>query len=163
MRLLWMLLATAALTLPFAALTRAPWTPPGADDAVLRLSWRMSITARGTCRPRTQAELDAQPVHMRTPEVCASDTSTYVVITRLDDSRPDTLQLLRGGMKGDRPLFVLEDRRLTPGRHALGIRLLRVGDDGTEVLTSLDTTLVLESGRIALVTLDAGATRLIMR
>jgi hypothetical protein len=163
MRVLWTLLATAALTLPFAALTRAPWTPPGADDAVLRLSWRMSISAKGKCRPRTPAELDALPVHMRTPEVCAGDTSTYVVITRLGDSPPDTLQLLRGGVKGDRPLFVLEDRRLPPGRHALCIRLLRLGDDGPEVLTSLDTTLVLVSGRIALVTLDAGGRKLIVR
>jgi hypothetical protein len=163
MRLLWMLLATAALTLPFAALTRAPWTPPGADDAVLRLSWRMSITARGNCRQRTQTELDALPAHMRAPEVCAADTSTYVVITRLNDTRPDTLQLLRGGVKGDRPLFVLEDRRLPPGRHAVGIRLLRLGDDGAEVLTSLDTTLSLVSGSIALVTLDAGGRKLIVR
>jgi hypothetical protein len=163
MRLLWMLLATAALTLPFAALTRAPWTPPGAGDAVLRLSWRMSISARGECRPRTPAELDALPVHMRTPEVCAADTSTYVVITRLDDGPPDTLQLLRGGVKGDRPLFVLEDRRLPPGHYTLGIRLLRLDDDGAEVLTSLDTTLALVSGRIALFTLDAGGRKLIVR
>jgi hypothetical protein len=163
MRLLWMLLATAALTVPFAALTRAPWTPSGAGDAVLRLSWRMSISARGECRPRTQAELDALPVHMRTPEVCAADTSTYVVITRLDDNAPDTLQLLRGGVKGDRPLFVLEDRRLPPGRYTFGIRLLRLGDDGEEVLTNLDTTLALASGRIALVTLDAEGRELIVR
>jgi hypothetical protein len=163
MRPFTMLLAIAALMLPFAALTRAPWTPPGASDAVLRFSWRMSITAKGECRPRTQAELDALPVHMRTPEACAPDTSTYVLITRLDRGRPDTLHLLRGGVKGDRPLFVLEDRRLPPGHHLLSVQLLRLGIDGTEVLSSLDTALALVPGGITLVTLDAEARKLVVK
>ena len=50
------LLMTALLVLPIAALSRLPYSPAGAEDAVLRLSWRMSVSAKEQCRTRTQEE-----------------------------------------------------------------------------------------------------------
>ncbi|HSJ10414.1 MAG TPA: hypothetical protein VK928_10885, partial [Longimicrobiales bacterium] len=149
------ILASAALTLPVAALSRAPWTPPGADTATLRFSWRMSVKAQENCRARTQEELDALPVHMRTPEVCTRDDAAYVLVTRIDDTTPDTVHLLRGGVKGDRPLFVLEERVLPPGVHRVGVELQRITTEGAESMAALDTELELRPGGIALVTLDA--------
>jgi hypothetical protein len=150
------LVVSALLVLPIAALSRAPYyTPPGAGDALLRFSWRMSIASREECRPRTQEELDALPVHMRTPEVCTPDRASYVLVTRIDGGRPDTLPLLRGGVKGDRPLFVLEDRRLPPGDHGVYVALLRLRDSSETTLASLDTVLRLDAGMIRLITLDA--------
>jgi hypothetical protein len=153
MRFLHGALCTAVLTLVIAAFARAPYTPPGSDDARIRFSWRMSIAARESCRPRTPAELDALPVHMRTPEICTRDVARYTLITRVGDVGADTIHLVRGGVKGDRPLFVLEERTLSPGAHRIRVDLERT-TDVTEVLATLDTTLVMESGAVQLITLD---------
>ncbi|HSJ09907.1 MAG TPA: hypothetical protein VK928_08325, partial [Longimicrobiales bacterium] len=104
----------------------------------------------------------ALPVHMRTPEVCTKDEATYVLVTRIDGAAPDTVHLLRGGVKGDRPLFVLEERVLPPGVHRVGVELQRITAEGTESMAALDTELALTPGGIVLVTLDA-ADRLVVR
>jgi hypothetical protein len=164
MKYVRIIVATAAITLLLAALARAPYTPAGAGEALLRFSWRMSVTARENCRPRTQAELDALPVHMRTPEVCTRDLARYSLITRVDDSPADTLELVRGGVKGDRPLFVLEERTLPAGRHRVQVYLHRTtGTSDSEILASLDTALVLQAGRVQLVMLDTEGRRLTVR
>lgn len=163
MRPLWMLLCSVALVLPIVALARAPsYTPPGATDAMLRFSWRMDVTLRENCRTRTAAELEALPVHMRTPEECTPLPATYALITRVANAAPDTLYLVRGGVKGDRPLFVLEERTLQAGDHRVRITLQRSTATGVEVLASLDSTLTLREGEVQLVTLD-GNGRMVVR
>src|SRR5688572_30286623 len=126
MKAVRMLLCTALLLLPIAALSRAPWTPPGAHDAVLRFSWRMGVSGERTCRARTQQELDRLPVHMRTPAICTVTAASYLLVTQLDDAVADTTPLLRGGVKGDRPLFVLQERTLQPGERSVSVAILRV-------------------------------------
>jgi hypothetical protein len=168
MKALRIIIASALLTLPIALFARAPYTPPGAQDAVLRFSWRMTVTGAENCRQRTQAELDALPVHMRTLEECSRDRAGYVLVTRLDDGPADTLQLLRGGVKGDRPLFVLKERRLAPGMHHVTVELQRIvgstaGAREASVLARLDTTLLLQAGRVQLVTLDEAGRNLLVR
>lgn len=154
LRPLLVLACTAAAMLMLAALSRVPYTPPDAEAALLRFSWRMSIVAREHCRPRTPAELEALPVHMRTPEICTPDRATYALITAVGLAAPDTLPLLRGGVKGDRPLFVLRERRFEPGRHRVRVELVRTSQDAAERLAALDTTLTLRAGTVELVTVD---------
>lgn len=163
MKIARMILCAVVLTFPIAALARAPYTPPGSGDAILRFSWRMSVSAKENCRLRTQAELDALPVHMRTLEVCTRDDASYLLVSRINGMPADTIHLVRGGVKGDRPLFVLKDRMLPPGRHRVRLELERITDAGTEVLAALDSTLALAEGRVQLVTLDAEARRLTAR
>lgn len=155
---------TAAIAFLLAAISRAPYTPPGADEAILRFSWRLSVPAQENCRTRTQAELDALPAHMRSPEVCTRDDADYTLITQLDEARPDTVELARGGLKGDRPLFVLEERTLPPGVARVRVDLRRESSaSGTSTLASLDTVVSLEPGWVQLVTLDAEGRRLVAR
>ena len=155
---------TAALVLPIAALARAPYTPAGADAALLRLSWRLSAPAQERCRTRTAEELAALPAHMRTPEVCERHVARYLLVTRVGDAAPDTLALQGGGAKGDRPLFVLEERKLLPGRHAVHVALLRQTDGGSrEEVAALDTVLFLRPGRVALITMEGEDHRLVAR
>ena len=161
MKTVRVLLCSALLVLPVVALSRTPWTPRGADDAVLRFSWRMSVAGETSCRARTQQELDQLPVHMRTPEICTVTAATYLLVTRLDDAAADTTPLLRGGVKGDRPLFVLQERTLLPGERKVGVEIVRLTDGRPSTLASLDTVLSMQRGRIQLVTLDA-ADRLIV-
>lgn len=151
--------ATACLTLPLAALSRIPWTPPAASDAVLRLSWRMDVSGRQECRAATGAELAALPVHMRAPVICAADRASYLLITRLAGV-PDTAAVVRGGVRRDRPLVVLRESRVPPGEHAVHIQLRRQGDGADELLLELDTVLTFERGAVWLVTTDGEGDRL---
>ena len=115
----------------------------------------MSAPSRERCRTRTAEELAALPAHMRVPEVCEDDVARYLLVTRIGTAPADTAELVRGGAKGDRPLFVHVERTPGAGRHHLAVRLLRLESDGAEeVLARLDTTVVLEPGRVRLVTLD---------
>jgi hypothetical protein len=163
MRPVAIVLLTALLTLVIAALARAPYTPPRSDDAILRFSWRMSVSARENCRPRTQAELDALPVHMRTPEECTRDVARYVLVTRIDGLPVDTVELFRGGVKGDRPIFVLTERTLAPGLHRVHVDLERLTGAGTEALAALDTTLAMHAGAVQLIVFDPDSGRLTAR
>jgi hypothetical protein len=157
MRWLGVLVASALLTLTIAALSRAPaYSVPGAGDALLRFSWRMSASAREQCRPRTQQELDALPVHMRTPDICTTDRADYLLITRVGDAAPDTTPLLRGGVKGDRPLFVLEEMRMAPGEARVSVAVQRRNAGGVETIAQIDTTIAFVAGGVRLVTMNGG-------
>lgn len=147
-------LVTAALVAPIAGLSRAPYSPPEADAAVLRMSWRMTVQARENCRTRTPEELAALPAHMRSPEVCQADDASYALMTRIDSAPVDTAHLIRGGVKEDRPLFVLDERALEPGEHRVRVELHRItAGERDSILVSLDTLLEMEAGRVRLVTL----------
>ena len=156
------ILCSAAAALAIAALARAPWIPAGHEQAWLRFSWRMNLVATEACRPRTDAELAELPVHMRTPEVCTSDLADYFLVLRIDTASADTVALVRGGVKGDRPLFVLEERRIRPGTHDVQVELVRAAAART-VLASLDTRITVRSGEIVLITLDRDGDRLMVR
>src|SRR5690606_16606466 len=108
-RMAAVVITTALMLVVIGWLARAPYTPRGSEDAVLRLSWRFRPVAAETCRPRTQAELDVLPVHMRTPEICESEPVVYSVVRQLDDGAADTIRVVRGGLKQDRPVYVLLD------------------------------------------------------
>lgn len=163
MKALGVVFTTALLMAALGALTRLPWTPAGADAAMLRFSWRTTIVARERCRARTPAELEQLPVHMRTPEVCEPDEASYALVTRIDDAAPDTAYLLRGGVKGDRPLFVLEDRALAPGSHRVRVELLRIDGTSEPLATPLDATLGFAPGLVRLITIDPVTRTLIVR
>lgn len=153
LRAVGVLAGIAVLTLPLAALSAVPWSVPHSDAAVLRLSWRTNVRGEEQCRDRTPAELEALPVHMRAPRVCQADRANYVIVSAVDGAPDDTVHLIRGGVKGDRPLFVLEERRLAPGRHRLQVKLLRVdGDTAKPLLAPLDTVVQFRAGRVTLVT-----------
>jgi hypothetical protein len=157
------LACTAVLVLPLVALARAPWTPPGQDHGVLRLAWRINDSVREDCRPRTQQELDALPVHMRTPEECTGVRSTYRLILEVGDTSPDTVRIVPGGMRGDRPVFVLEERRLVPGPHALRVRFDREPAIADGTALQLDTVIDVVRRSVYLVTIDAAGSRLVVR
>ena len=146
-------------------LTRAPYDPLDGDRALLRLSWRFRPEPSETCRPRTQAELDQLPVHMRTPEICTPQPVVYRVIRSIDDSRPDTIPVLRGGLKHDRPVYVLLDTALVPATYRIRVSLTRERDGAPPelVLQPLDTVLEMKAGEVRLVTLNGGGRVFVVR
>lgn len=155
---------TAAFVLILAALARAPYQPRGGDDALLRFSWRLPAPAHEDCRRRTADELEALPSHMRTPEVCERVVARYAMVTQIADAPADTVALKGGGVKGDRPLFVLFDRPMDPGRHRVRVALTRSSPGAPpEPIAALDTVLVMQRGHVQLVTLEPETRRLVVR
>ncbi len=156
-------LMTTLAVLSIGWLARAPYDPPASSGALLRLSWRFRPEPSATCRPRSQAELDALPVHMRTPEVCESEPVVYHAIRRIEDGPADTIRVLRGGIKQDRPVYVLLDTALVPGSYRVRVHLVRerTGAAQEPVLAPLDTVLQIGPGAIGLVTIDGAGGRFV--
>lgn len=182
LRLPALILVTGLATLGIGGLARWPYQPPGRTAALLRLSWHLRGERLERCRTRTQAELDALPAHMRTPEVCETRPLAYQLVVQLDEERPDTSLILPGGVKGDRPLFVLQDRIMTPGAHRLRISFTRLKGEHRErgveherdadrersdqrgpAQLALDITVNAIAGTIELITLDDESHRFVHR
>jgi hypothetical protein len=117
MRLLGALLTSVVLTAGIGFGSRAAYRPRYEHESLLRLSWRMRTKSLRACRQRTAAELAALPAHMRALEVCTTHHLSYRLVVEIDEGRADTIEVATAGAKGDRPLFVLHDVPLTPGRH----------------------------------------------
>jgi hypothetical protein len=159
-------LVVTLMTVSLGWLARAPYQPPGADDAVLRLSWRLRAPATEVCRTRSQAELDALPVHMRAPEVCEHRIAAYDLTVQVDSLPADTTRVVQGGAKGDRPLYVLREIPLEPGRHRVRIRFAAAAGAPVEAHVAplaLDTVLHMDAGAVVLVTLGADTRMVIVR
>ncbi len=109
--------------------SRVPYSPGDSDASILRLSWRLRGEKVETCRDRTPAELEALPVHMRTPQVCTGHLVAYLLTLRVDGEVVDTTTFLPAGAKGDRPIFVLHDQLLEPGEHEIDVDFAPLGVD----------------------------------
>ena len=113
-----------------AWVSQLPTTYAGADDALIRLSWRVDGVHVDECRPRTEEELAALAPHMRTPEVCTRSFVDHELTVALDGRElvRDTLE--PGGARRDRPVYVYRDIEVTPGRHALRVSFSALVPDG---------------------------------
>ncbi len=112
-------LVTAVALIGLGALSRVPFRTRTDDNAVLRFSWRERANAEQHCRKRTEEELALLPVHMRTPEVCTGRMAKYRLAITVDGQQLAPLDLHAAGAHADRPIFVLHDVPLAPGRHAI--------------------------------------------
>jgi hypothetical protein len=146
------------------ALSQAPWTAEPGREAVLRLAWRARGQRVERCRRLTPEELERLPVHMRVEEECERRVAPYRLDVVLDGGRVVAETVHSAGAREDRPLYVFRDLRLPAGPHAVGITFAPA-DPGAvaAVALSLDTTLVLDAGRVVLVTHDGERRQLVVR
>lgn len=145
------LVRLSALALPPAA---------GAGGGLVRLSWR--LRGDGVCRPPTPAELERLPAHMRDPDACMGRGSDWDLTVRVDGVEVVRDRLAPAGARGDRPVFVLRDVPVSPGRHGLEVTFDPVGptlEEGHRLERALDVA----PGEVVLVTWDAEAERLVVR
>lgn len=164
-RMIAAVLVTAAATAALGFASRASYTPEDANDAVLRLSWRLRGEKIRNCRDRTQAELDALPIHMRTPQICTEHLLSYKLRLEIDDETVDTLTFEPEGAKGDRPIFVLHETRLTPGVHEVEIDFTpsTIVPGTRRAPLRYEGEIDLEPGRISLITIAPDASELMLR
>ncbi|MEX0891236.1 MAG: hypothetical protein WEB88_03625 [Gemmatimonadota bacterium] len=130
LRHLLAVVVSALALLALGWLSRAPYTPSGADQGLLRLSWRHVGQPAEVCRQRTQQELDALPVHMRTPQDCQRRRTEYTLVLRVNGGAPDSALVLPEGARGDRPVYVLRERALPPGEHQVEIHFAPAVGEG---------------------------------
>src|SRR5688572_8366951 len=166
-------LAAVAVTVMVSAAigygSRAPYSPPGSDTSVLRLSWRLRGEKKEECRARTPEELAALPVHMRSPEVCTGHLVSYRMTLRINDAPPIVKTFVPAGAKGDRPIFVMFDQPLTPGEHMVTIEFTPIeegengDDDDQRVPLRFDSRVHVTPGQIVLITVSEDATTLLQK
>lgn len=142
--------------------------------AVIRLAWRARGERVRECRHRTPAELQRLPPHMRQEEVCAGRILPYRLVVELDGVAAVDDVIHGAGAREDRPLYVSRDLPVPPGAHRLVVSFAResraAGDSAnttgglsTPARLTLDTTVVVGSGRVVLVTYDEEREQLVVR
>ena len=166
-----------AATAGLVGLSRVPWTAHPGEQGQLRLAWRFPSERVQACRKLTPDELAKLPVHMRRGEVCEGGLRPYRLEVWVDD-RPVADDTIRAaGAHADRPLFVLREFDLAPGRHEARIRFTPLGPAAAESETdergrgsrgaapplAFTAPLVLAPRQVALVTYDETRRALVRR
>lgn len=150
-------LMTAALLATVAALSHWPLSAMD-GDAFVRLSWRAEPIRVEECRTLTDEELADVPAHMRRTEECTGYFVDYELRLAIgDDVAVDTVS--PSGLRRDRPVYVLRDHRIPPGRHGVEVGFTALVPEDFEadqlpVTMSWSGTMDLEAGEVGLVTLD---------
>lgn len=121
-----------------AALSHAPYRADGESLGLIRLTWRARPERIESCRAPAEEELATLPVHMRQQLICTGFSARYRLIAIAGG---DTVldEVIRGsGLRHDRPIYLLRDVPLPPGRHRLEVSFTRIDsvttprDDETE-------------------------------
>ena len=124
-RVLGLLFAVATVAL-LVALSRSPYTPRSAGDALLRVSWSGRPERVERCRELSGAELAERPVHMRRRLECEGRSARYAVRVELA-GRPVSLDTVTGGgLRGDRSIHMLRELPVAPGEHRVRVAVARV-------------------------------------
>ncbi len=149
------LLAIAATT-GIAWLSTAPTDFLGDAGAAVRLSWRVDGVPVEACRTRTEEELAALPVHMRSPLECERTLAPFALDVDLGGRPVVRDTVFPRGVRGDRPLYVFRDFPVAPGRTAVSVRFEALAADGAEGVPTRyrwNGEVQLNSGDVALVTM----------
>jgi ferredoxin len=132
-----------------------------ADQARLRLGWRLTGQVRERCRDLTAEELAARPVHMRQPRECVGEVPTYVLTASVDGRVVRHARVKSPGLRADRPLSVEEELDVAPGEHLVSVTFAPEDPAGGSKTLSLHERVQFAAGRVVLVTYDGQ--RLIVR
>jgi hypothetical protein len=164
LRLVLATLVAVGLTAGLVVCSGLPYVDDSSGDALIRLSWRTVGERIEECRKPTEEELAALPPHMRRQEICEGRTTPFRLDVAIDGTAVFADRILPGGAHHDRPVYVLREFPISPGRHRLQVRfeveLPPESARAARAPLTLDETLTLEPGRIALVTYDDDAARL---
>jgi hypothetical protein len=122
--IVWSVTLVAALGL--ARLSRASWAPHADENGVLRLALTARPERIESCRRLSDAELAERPAHMRVAVECEGTTATYRLRVWRDSTLLDDGVVRGGGFRHDRPIHLLREYQVAPGRQAVRVSLERV-------------------------------------
>lgn len=151
-------LVTVALLAITAGLSQVP-TRSADGDALVRLSWRTEPIRVEECRTLTEEELAEVPAHMRRTEECTGYFVDYEVRLEIDGQEPTVDTIAPSGLRRDRPVYVLRDRPIPPGRHSVTVTFSALVPESFEpddrpVTLEWAGSMDLGPGEVGLVTLD---------
>lgn len=179
LRLVLATVGTVLLAWGLAASSGAalPWHDDGA--ARLRLSWSARPERIETCRRLSDAELESRPVHMRQRLSCDGRSATYDLRVSVDGIVLDSAVIEGGGLRNDRPVFLLRDYPVPAGERAVRVTFVRREAEDPRPATDAereqrreraqsaipphleyDGRVRFRSGAVILVTVERGALRL---
>lgn len=160
-RLLLRAAAALGLVAGIALLARFPIAGAG-EAAAIRLAVRTATAKVETCRPATPAELAAQPIHMRTEQICREVMPDYRLTLAIDGAAVLDRRLVPQGVRRTRPLSFDASVPITPGRHHLAVDLAPADPASLDVAaladlpaSHLERDVEVAAGRQILVLLDA--------
>lgn len=116
---------TALLLGGIGAASGPSWRHQDDGKSRLRLSWGARPERIEVCRTLSEAELADRPEHMRQRVQCEGSTATYTLQVRIDGAIIDARVLRGGGLRHDRPMYLLDDLAVAPGEHHLVVTLTR--------------------------------------
>lgn len=151
-------LVTVVLAVAIAGGSQWPVDRPS-DDAFVRLSWRADPLRVEDCRTLTEEELEAIPTHMRRTEECVGGFVDYELTLEIDDRARVIDTIAPSGLRRDRPIYVLRDEPVAPGRHDVEVTFRALVPDDFEsqdgpVVLRWSGEMALEAGQVGLVSLD---------
>lgn len=112
---LWLIVASSAADIP--------WHEPG--TAELRLSWSARPERIEECRRLTEEEMQARPEHMRQTVECTGRLATYDLSVTVDGATLVTEVVRGGGLRNDRPMYLLRSLAVEPGERRVHVALRR--------------------------------------
>jgi hypothetical protein len=122
-----------AVTAAIVALSRTPFSPPGDDQALLRVSWSGRPERIERCRELSDEELEKIPAHMRQRLQCEGRSASYAVRVLGNGRMLSTDTVTGGGLRGDRSIHMLREYAVAPGAHAFVVEVARTDSVGREV------------------------------
>lgn len=139
----WVLavLGTGALTAGLVRLSAAPVAAADTSSARIRLSWRARPERIEVCRTLSQKELEEREEHMRQRVECSGRSATYLLRVESDGTVLHESVAVGGGLRNDRPLFILREIDVPAGTHRLRVVFTRLErtDDDAAAFTPVET------------------------
>lgn len=185
------IVVTIGAMLALTRVTAMPLSYRRSSPALLRVSWSARPERIEVCRTLSAEELAQRPEHMRQREECDGRFATYALRVEVDGRLAGDGVAHGAGLRRDRPLYLLREFDLPPGRHEVKVTFARrehtdndaaafapVATTGTDTglfagratreaaeharraeaaipaLLSLDTSIVIASRSVTLVTLN---------
>lgn len=149
-----------------------------ADHGLLRMAWRTSGEKVRICKELPAAEKAKIPIHMRRDAGCVSRVLPYRLHVTVDGKVVEDRPVVPAGIHGDRPLYVQAEMPRKPGPATVHIEFapdltLLTSEVGTRDPAweasatraprfTLDQTIDIRAGRIALVALDKSGKQLVV-
>lgn len=160
-------LASLVLVAGMAGLSQIPLATAD-GDARVRLSWRNEPIRVEECRTLTDEDQADVPAHMRRAESCTGYHVDYELRLEIDGQAVAVDTIAPSGLRRDRPVYVLRDIAVPPGRHdvAVSYTALVPEDYQAEALPAAfrwSGAMELGGGDVGLVTLDESGRALTRR
>lgn len=159
--------ASLVLLAGMAGLSQIPLATAD-GDARIRLSWRNEPIRVEECRALTDEDQADVPAHMRRAQSCTGYHVDYELRLEIDGRAVAVDTVAPSGMRRDRPVYVLRDIPVPPGRHDVEVAYTALVPesyraDGLPAAFRWSGAMELDGGEVGLVTLDPNGRALTRR